>query len=74
MQIGDELYPETSTSAVKLDDSSNPSKNDNDDEDEEDIEAQIARELGELQPKTAREKRAMRFNSVKTDCECRAST
>lgn len=43
------------------------------DEDEDDIEAQIAKELEELQPATDPEtgKRKMRFQGVRTDTECR---
>ncbi|KAK9893607.1 hypothetical protein P389DRAFT_198854 [Cystobasidium minutum MCA 4210] len=74
--VADRLYPGTSTQATQGSSKDLESDNNNGNaeevEDEDDIEAQIAKELEDLQP--ARDpdtgKKKMRFQGVRTDTEC----
>lgn len=78
--MADRLYPGTSTQATQGSSKDLESDNNNGNaeevEDEDDIEAQIAKELEDLQP--ARDpdtgKKKMRFQGVRTDTECCEST
>lgn len=69
-QVADRLYPETSRQATA---STSNGAEGQADEDQDDIEAQIAKELEELQPARDPEtgKKKMRFQGARTDTECR---
>lgn len=72
LQVADRLYPETSKQATEGSSKDLEQQDSAGDVEEDDIEAQIAKELEDLQPAVDPEtgKKKMRFQSARTDTEC----